>query len=86
MRLLLRHATNRGIGGERNRRPALARRAAGPWGGPAVKITEDVRMNATEQAISEETLKLGMEVKSKEFVESGTEVYQLTSITKSWLP
>ena len=76
MRLLLRHATSRGIGGERDRRPALARRAAGPLGGPAVKITEDVRKYAAEQAISEEeALQGGMEEKSKEFVEVGAEVY-----------
>jgi phosphomethylpyrimidine synthase len=41
-----------------------------------MKITEDVRKYAAEQAISEEeTLKKGMEEKSKEFVEKGAEVY-----------
>lgn len=76
MHLLLRHATNRGIGGERDRRPALARRAAGPWGRPAVKITEDVRKYAAEQAISEkEALRVGMAGKSQEFVKQGGEVY-----------
>jgi len=42
----------------------------------SMKITEDVRKYAAEQAISEEeALKKGMEEKSKEFVESGAEVY-----------
>jgi phosphomethylpyrimidine synthase len=42
-----------------------------------MKITEDVRKYAAEQAISEEeALQRGMEEKSKEFVESGTELYQ----------
>ena len=41
-----------------------------------MKITEDVRNYATEQAISEEeALQRGMEEKSNEFVASGTEVY-----------
>ena len=41
-----------------------------------MKITEDVRQYAAEQAISEEEALLrGMEEKSKEFVESGAEVY-----------
>ena len=41
-----------------------------------MKITEDVRKYAAEQAISEkEALKKGMEEKSKEFVEKGAEVY-----------
>jgi phosphomethylpyrimidine synthase len=41
-----------------------------------VKITEDVRKSAAQQAISEEEiLKRGMEEKSKEFVENGGEVY-----------
>lgn len=76
MRLLLRHATSRGIGGERDQRFALARRAAGLRGGPAVKIIEDVCKYAAEQAISEEeALQRGMEEKSKEFVEAGAEVY-----------
>ena len=39
-------------------------------------ITEDVRKYAAEQVISEEeALKKGMEMKSKEFVEQGAEVY-----------
>jgi len=43
----------------------------------SMKITEDVRKYAAEQAISEEeALKKGMEEKSKEFVESGAEVHQ----------
>ncbi|CAN5914638.1 phosphomethylpyrimidine synthase ThiC [soil metagenome] len=43
----------------------------------SMKITEDVRKYAAEQAISEEeALKRGMEEKSKEFVEKGAEVYQ----------
>mgnify|MGYP001228353941 CR=1 FL=1 len=42
-----------------------------------MKITEDVRKYAAEQAISEEeALAKGMEEKSREFVESGAEVYQ----------
>jgi phosphomethylpyrimidine synthase len=42
----------------------------------AMKITEDVRKYAAEQALSaEEALKRGMEAKSKEFVEKGAEVY-----------
>ena len=42
----------------------------------SMKITEDVRKYAAEQAISEEeALKKGMEEKSKEFVEQGAEVY-----------
>ncbi|MCE9610616.1 MAG: phosphomethylpyrimidine synthase ThiC [Chthoniobacter sp.] len=43
----------------------------------SMKITEDVRKYAAEQAISEdEALKKGMEEKSKEFVEKGAGVYQ----------
>jgi len=42
-----------------------------------MKITEDVRKYAAEQAISEEeALAKGMQDKAKEFVESGAEVYQ----------
>ncbi len=42
----------------------------------SMKITEDVRKYAAEQAISEEeALQRGLEAKSKEFVESGAEVY-----------
>ncbi len=42
----------------------------------SMKITEDVRRYAAEQAISEEeALAKGMEEKSKEFVEAGAEVY-----------
>ena len=42
----------------------------------SMKITEDVRRYAAEQAISEEeALAKGMEDKSKEFVEKGAEVY-----------
>ena len=41
-----------------------------------MKVTEDARKYAAEQAISEEeALKKGMEEKSKEFVEKGAEVY-----------
>jgi len=48
-----------------------------PRGGNAVNITEDVRKYAAEQAISEEeALQRGMDEKSKEFVQSGAEVYQ----------
>ncbi len=43
----------------------------------SMKITEDVRKYAAEQAISEEeALRVGMEEKSKEFVKAGAEVYQ----------
>ncbi len=42
----------------------------------SMKITEDVRKYAAEQALSEaEALQRGMEEKSKEFVASGAEVY-----------
>jgi phosphomethylpyrimidine synthase len=42
----------------------------------SMKITEDVRKYAAEQAISEEeALAKGMEEKSREFVEAGAEVY-----------
>jgi phosphomethylpyrimidine synthase len=42
----------------------------------SMKITEDVRKYAAEQAVSEEeALRRGMEEKSKEFVASGAEVY-----------
>jgi len=41
-----------------------------------MKITEDIRKYAAEQAISEkEALTKGMEEKSKEFVKQGAEVY-----------
>ncbi len=42
----------------------------------SMKSTEAVRKFAAEQGIAEEeTLKKGMEAKSKEFVEKGAEVY-----------
>ena len=42
----------------------------------SMKITEDVRKYAAEQGIAgAETLKRGMEAKSKEFGEKGAEVY-----------
>jgi uncharacterized protein YllA (UPF0747 family) len=42
----------------------------------SMKITEDVRKYAAEQAISEEeALQKGMEEKAAEFVEKGAEVY-----------
>ena len=41
-----------------------------------MKITEDVRKYAAELGIAEEeALKHGMEEKSKEFVEKGSEIY-----------
>jgi hypothetical protein len=41
-----------------------------------MKITEDVRKYAAEQGIAEEeALKKGMEEKSKEFTEKGSELY-----------
>lgn len=72
-----RNEPSRGIRGESDNRVAVARRAIGPGGGHVVKITEDVRKYAAELQISEnEALAKGMEEKSKEFVESGAEVYQ----------
>jgi len=42
----------------------------------SMKITEDVRKYAAEQGVAEEeALRVGMEKKSKEFVERGSEVY-----------
>ena len=41
-----------------------------------MKITEDVRKFAAEQGVTdEEALTKGMESKSKEFLQSGAEVY-----------
>ena len=41
-----------------------------------MKITEDVRKYAAEQGVSEEeALKKGMEEKSREFIEKGSEIY-----------
>ena len=41
-----------------------------------VKITEDVRKFAAQQELSEaDVLKAGMEQKSREFSESGSEIY-----------
>ena len=41
-----------------------------------MKISEDVRKYAADQAISEgEAIERGMEEKSKEFLESGSEIY-----------
>jgi phosphomethylpyrimidine synthase len=41
-----------------------------------MKITEDVRKFAAEQKLSEEeVLQAGMEQKSREFSESGSEIY-----------
>lgn len=41
-----------------------------------MKITEDVRKYAAEQGISDdEALRSGMEEKSKEFAETGAEIY-----------
>jgi phosphomethylpyrimidine synthase len=43
----------------------------------SMKISEDVRQYAAEQAISEEeAIQKGMDEKSREFVEAGAEVYQ----------
>lgn len=73
--MILQHAPSRGIGGEIASRMA-ARRVILPGWGRISNITEDVRKYAAEQAISEEeALKKGMEEKSKEFVEKGSEVY-----------
>ena len=47
----------------------------------SMKITEDVRKYAAEQGIAEETaLRHGLEAKSKEFLEGGTEVYRTEKI------
>ena len=76
MSYFLKNEPSRGIGGETDKREAFARRAELPGGGNSVNITEDVRKYAAEQAISEEeALAKGMAEKSKEFVESGAEVY-----------
>ena len=73
---ILRHEPSRGIGGNKASLQA-ARRVNLPSGGRFSNITEDVRKYAAEQAISEEAaLQRGMDEKSKEFVESGAEVYQ----------
>jgi len=41
-----------------------------------MKITEDVRKYAAGQGVTEQdALKMGMEAKSKEFVEKGAEIY-----------
>ena len=41
-----------------------------------MKITEDVRKFAAEQKLSEdEALRIGMEQKSRDFSESGSEIY-----------
>ena len=45
----------------------------------SMKITEDVRKYAAEQGIAEEAaLKKGMEEKSREFTEKGSELYAKT--------
>ena len=42
----------------------------------SMKITEDVRKFAAQQKVSDaEALKAGMEQKSKEFAEAGSEIY-----------
>ncbi len=75
MSSMLLHAPSIGIGGEAASRQA-ARRVNLPSGGWFSNITEDVRKYAAGQAISEEeALQRGMAEKSKEFVESGAEVY-----------
>jgi phosphomethylpyrimidine synthase len=45
----------------------------------SMKITEDVRKFAAEQKISEEqALQVGLEQKTREFVEKGAQVYAKT--------
>jgi len=45
-------------------------------GGCSMKITEDVRKYAADQGVSEqEALQEGMEEKSREFAEKGSELY-----------
>ena len=45
-----------------------------------MKITEDVRKYAAEQGVTEEAaLKKGMEEKSREFAEKGSEIYTVPS-------
>jgi len=69
------HEPSRGIGGKTASRTA-ARRVILPRRGKISNITEDVRKYAAEQAISEEeALKKGMEEKSREFADSGAEIY-----------
>ena len=62
--------------GQTDKGEAFARRVAVTGGGSSSKITEDVREYAAEQGIAEdESLKQGMEAKSNEFVEKGSEIY-----------
>jgi hypothetical protein len=72
------HEPSRGIGGETASPDCgTARRVNLPGWGKSSNITEDVRKYAAEQGLAEEeALQRGMEEKSKEFVQSGAEVYQ----------
>ena len=61
--------------GAKTAHPALRDSMCGPHF-CSMKITEDVRKYAAEQGIAEEeALKKGMEEKSKEFAEKGSELY-----------
>ena len=56
-------------------RISLARRSFSA-GGCSIKITEDMRKYAADQGVSEqEALQEGMEEKSREFAEKGSELY-----------
>ena len=56
-------------------RISLARRSFSV-GGCSMKITEDVRKYAAEQQLSEEdALQTGLEQRSREFTETGAEIY-----------
>ena len=60
----------------------LARRSLGVGGGPhfcSRNITEDVRKFAAQQGVSEQqALQKGLQEKSREFVEQGSELYAKT--------
>jgi len=56
-------------------RTSLARRSLGV-GGCNMKITEDVRKYAAEHGLTNEAaIERGLEEKSREFVEQGSDVY-----------
>ena len=59
-------------------RISLSRRSLGE-GGCSMKITEDVRKYAAEHGLtSAEAIERGLEEKSREFVEQGSDVYTKT--------
>ncbi len=72
-----RNKPSRGIRGESDNRAAVARRATRQGGGQVVKITEDVRKYAAEKGMTDdEALKSGVDEKSKEFVQTESEIYK----------